>query len=66
MSLATQFERLVPNTILTIAGAGYQVGRLAKESDAGWPMGVVRSLSDLWRGDLIVVDYHAQIGRAHV
>ena len=59
MSLANQFQQMVPNTIFPIAGVGYKVGGLAKESDAGWPMGVVRSLSDLWGGDLIVVDYHA-------
>jgi len=59
MSLVNQFQQVSPNTIFTIAGVGYQAGGLARDSDAGWPMGVVRSVADLWRGDLIVVDYHA-------
>ena len=52
-------NELNPNTITTLAGAGYQWNIPAKEADAGWPMGVVRSVADLWRGDLIVIDYHA-------
>lgn len=59
MSLVIKCQQMRPNAIFTIAGVGYKVGGLAQESDAGWPMGVVRSLSYLWRDDLIVVDYHA-------
>ncbi|MEM7030952.1 MAG: hypothetical protein AAF629_15410 [Chloroflexota bacterium] len=49
------FQNLKPETMISIAGAGYQTGVLAKEADAGWPMGVVRRPD----GDLIVVDYQA-------
>lgn len=59
MSLADRFQEMAPETIFTVAGVGYQTGGLARDSDAGWPMGVVRSLAERWRGDLIVVDYHA-------
>lgn len=43
----------------TIACAGYRWNIPAQEADAGWPMGVVRSIAEAWRGDSIVVDYHA-------
>lgn len=46
-------------TIITLAGVGYRWGIPAQEADAGWPMGVVRSIADRWHGDLIVIDYHA-------
>lgn len=59
MSLANRFQEMAPEAIFTVAGVGYQTGGLARDSDAGWPMGVVRSLAERWRGDLIVVDYHA-------
>ena len=59
MWLVDRLRQMAPHAISTIAGAGYQTGGLARDSDAGWPMGVVRSLAPLWRGDLIVVDYHA-------
>lgn len=59
MSLADRFSKMAPNTIFTLAGVGYQTGGPARESDAGWPMGVVRSLAPRWLGDLIVIDYHA-------
>ncbi|MBX3051621.1 MAG: hypothetical protein KF753_09120 [Caldilineaceae bacterium] len=59
MSLADRFQQMSPNTVHTLAGAGYRVGGLARDSDAGWPMGVVRSVAARWQGDLIVVDYHA-------
>ena len=49
------FQTLKPQTIITIAGVGYQAEIPAKEADAGWPMGVVRRPD----GDLIVVDYQA-------
>ena len=55
MVLADHFKALHANTIQTIAGVGYQTSGLARELDAGWPMGVVRRPD----GDLIVVDYHA-------
>jgi len=44
-----------PGTLATIAGVGYTTGVLAKEADAGWPMGVARRPN----GDLVVVDYQA-------
>jgi sugar lactone lactonase YvrE len=59
MWLADRLQLMAPHAISTIAGAGYQTGGLARDSDAGWPMGVVRSLAERWLGDLIVVDYHA-------
>ena len=59
MWLADRLQQMAPHAISTIAGAGYQTGGLARDSDAGWPMGVVRSLAERWLGDLIVVDYHA-------
>lgn len=59
MSLADRFQEMAPEAIFTVAGVGYQTGGLARDSDAGWPMGVVRSLAERWLGDLIVVDYHA-------
>ena len=59
MSLANRFQKMTPNALVPIAGVGYQAGGLARDSDDGWPMGVVRSLFDLLQGDLIVVDYHA-------
>lgn len=55
MNLIDLFERLAPGTIETIAGVGYHDAVPAKETDAGWPMGVVRR-SD---GDVIVCDYQA-------
>ncbi len=51
-------QKLATDTIATIAGVGYHTGQPANESDAGWPMGVVRSVASRWRGDLLVVDYH--------
>lgn len=54
MSLLEIFQTLSLATITTIAGVGYREGILAKEADAGWPMGVVRRPD----GDLIVVDYN--------
>jgi len=59
LSFADQFQQMSPKALVTLAGVGYQVGGAARDTDVGWPMGVVRSLSPLWRGDLIVVDYHA-------
>jgi len=53
-----RWPTLAPGTIDTIAGAGYRIGHAANESDAGWPMGVVRSVAARWFGDLIVIDYH--------
>ncbi len=55
MALTDRFTTLPAHTIQTIAGVGYQSGGLARDLDAGWPMGVVRRLD----GALIVVDYHA-------
>ncbi len=55
MNLVHFFETLSVGTIVNFAGAGYREGVLAKEADAGWPLGVVRRLN----GDLIVVDYLA-------
>ena len=55
MNLVTLFERLPPDTIATIAGAGYRDGIPAKEADAGWPLGVVRRPD----GELIVADHFA-------
>ena len=49
------FRKILPQTIMTIAGVGYQAGVPAKGADAGWPMGVVRRPD----GDLVVVDYQA-------
>ena len=59
MYLLDYLRTLSPNTITTLAGVGYRTGIPAQEADAGWPMGVVRSVAPLWAGDLIVVDYHA-------
>ena len=55
MNLPKIFESLAPGEIVTIAGVGYRDGVLARDADAGWPMGVARRPN----GDLIVVDYHA-------
>lgn len=54
MSFAERLHTLALHTIVTLAGVGYRSGTPAKETDAGWPMGVVRRPD----GDLIVVDYH--------
>lgn len=59
MSLQTFFQALSTNSLFTVAGVGYRTGIPAQEADAGWPMGVVRSVAERWVGDLIVVDYHA-------
>lgn len=59
MHLHNFFHTLPANTLSTVAGAGYRTGLPAKEADAGWPLGVVRSVAERWFGDLIVVDYHA-------
>lgn len=48
-------RRLAPGQIVTFAGVGYSEGALARDADAGWPMGVARRPD----GDLVVVDYHA-------
>jgi hypothetical protein len=37
-SLADRFQQMPPNTIFTIAGVGYRVAGLARDSDAGWQM----------------------------
>ncbi|MFZ4660568.1 MAG: hypothetical protein ACOYNY_26400 [Caldilineaceae bacterium] len=58
-SLTDLFHTLPPTRLHTIAGVGYQTGIPAQSADAGWPMGVVRSVAARWFGDLIVVDYHA-------
>jgi trimeric autotransporter adhesin len=55
MKLEPLFAALAPGAIVTIAGAGYRDGILARDADAGWPMGLARRPN----GDLIVVDYHA-------
>jgi sugar lactone lactonase YvrE len=55
MKLEQQLAALVPGAIVTIAGVGYRAGILARDADAGWPMGLARRPD----GDLIVVDYHA-------
>lgn len=52
-------RNLPPNTLRTIAGVGYRDGVPAQTADAGWPMGVVRSVAERWFGDLIVIDYQA-------
>ncbi len=54
LSLLDTFDRLSAGTITTIAGVGLRAGILAKEADAGWPLGIVR----LPKGDMIVADYH--------
>ncbi len=63
MKLIPLLESSAPGAIITIAGTGYREGILARDADAGWPMGVARRPND----DLIVVDYHAhrlwRIGR---
>ena len=56
-SLTDLFHTLPPTRLHTIAGVGYQTGIPAQSADAGWPMGVVRSVAARWFGDLIVVDY---------
>lgn len=63
LSLHERFQYIAPGTITTLAGVGYRAGMAAKESDAGWPMGVVRSVAPRWFGDLIVIDYHHRILR---
>ncbi|MEZ4734382.1 MAG: hypothetical protein R3E79_45405 [Caldilineaceae bacterium] len=59
MHLHNLFHTLSVHTLSTVAGAGYRTDIPAKEADAGWPLGVVRSIAERWLGDLIVVDYHA-------
>ncbi|MBX3016176.1 MAG: hypothetical protein KF832_31935 [Caldilineaceae bacterium] len=54
MNFTEQLRTLAVDTIATLAGVGYRSGTPAKETDAGWPMGVVRRPD----GDLIVIDYH--------
>ena len=53
MSLEKVLAEIEPGTIATIAGVGYRDGGQAAQTDAGWPMGVVRQPD----GDLIVCDY---------
>ncbi|MCH2203466.1 MAG: SMP-30/gluconolactonase/LRE family protein [Fuerstiella sp.] len=55
MNLIHSFECLAPGHIVTVVGVGYHDGVPAQETDAGWPMGVVRRAD----GDLIVCDYQA-------
>ncbi len=55
MALSDRCQSFLAHTIHTLAGVGYQTGGLARDLDAGWPMGVVRRPD----GNLIVVDYHA-------
>ena len=55
MDLINFFERLAPGNIATVAGVGYRDGVPAQETDAGWPMGIVRRAD----GDLIACDYQA-------
>lgn len=59
MYLQDFFHAMPALTLFTIAGVGYQTAVPARDADAGWPMGVVRSVAARWLGDLIVVDYHA-------
>lgn len=58
LALWKRLQQLAPGAIATVAGVGYRSGVPAKETDAGWPMGVVRSVAPRWLGQLIVVDYH--------
>ena len=53
MNLIDRFSSTAPGMITTVAGVGQRHDLLASETDAGWPMGVVRRPD----GDLIVVDY---------
>jgi len=46
------FNTLAPGHITTIAGVGYTEGTPAKDTDIGWPMGVVRRPD----GDLLFAD----------
>ena len=55
MNLHNTLASLELNTIQTIAGKGVCQGKPAKETDAGWPLGICRSNST---GELIVIDYH--------
>lgn len=55
MKLAEMLRQLPLDQIALVAGVGYQTGVAARDTDAGWPMGVVRRAD----GDLIVVDYQA-------
>ena len=55
MKLAEMLRQLPLDQIALVAGVGYQTGIVARDADAGWPMGVVRRAD----GDLIVVDYQA-------
>jgi len=55
LDLRHLFRGLAPNSITTIAGAGYRDAVPAREADAGWLLGVVR-LPD---GDIVVADYKA-------
>ena len=47
-----------PGTIQTIAGVGRQEGIPARDADAGWPLGVVRSAQT---SELIIADYHMNL-----
>ena len=55
MNLHNTLASIELNTIQTIAGKGVYEGKPAKETDAGWPLGICRSNST---GELIVIDYH--------
>ena len=55
MKLTEMLRQLPLGQIALVAGVGYQTGIVARDADAGWPMGVVRRAE----GDLIVVDYQA-------
>ena len=58
MDFKDLFANQGSGTITTIAGVGIREGILAREADAGWPLGIVR-----WRktGELIVADYHFHV-----
>ena len=59
MVLYDSLRNLPAHTLHTIAGIGYRDGVPAQTADAGWPMGVVRSVAERWFGELIVIDYQA-------
>ena len=52
LSLGDLLDSMSPGAIVTVAGAGYREGVLAKEADIGWSTGVVRRPD----GDLVFGD----------
>ena len=58
MNIIDLFRSQTLGTIQTIAGVGRQEGIPARDADAGWPLGVVRSSQT---SELIIADYHMNL-----